>query len=123
MIHGVADSYSETAAYQPPTEQCSRSDSSEIGACRAVAQAENICPALEDCFCGNCACEMLKCEQYPDCQKVRQCALQNNCRGLDCIFACGDIAYGAGEWMTTLALDVADCGTANACPAACPLFP
>jgi hypothetical protein len=81
-----------------------------------------ICSALTSCFCDHCGCQFTLCDQYPDCRAVRQCALKNNCRGLDCIFACGDVAYGAGEWMTTLALEVAKCGTANSCPTACPLF-
>ena len=121
MVHGVLAGFAAAAPFVAP-EACASSSAPEIAACQTTATSENICEELKSCVCGHCACELNRCEDFPACAAVRECATANNCRGLDCIFACGEVSYQAGELMTSMALRVADCMTANSCPTACPLL-
>ena len=121
MVHGVHLGFAAATPFVPE-ESCSATSMPEIDACYDTAEAEAICTELTTCVCDHCACQLNRCEGYPDCAAVRKCATANNCRGLDCIFACGEVSYKAGELMSSMALSVADCMTTNSCPTACPLF-
>ncbi|HET6331640.1 MAG TPA: sialidase family protein [Polyangiales bacterium] len=123
MIHGVSSRWSEAHAADPDRFKttCEQSPDNEQQ-CDAIASGENICEELASCVCTSCACSILDCKKDSHCDAVRQCATKNNCRGIDCILSCQDVALEAGELMTTRALGVANCLTAHECPASCPPF-
>jgi hypothetical protein len=123
MVHDASTRWSEPRAVDPDRFKttCEQGAASAM-ACNAIASSENICEELASCACGHCACSMLDCRKDKDCDAVRQCATKNNCRGIDCILTCQDVALESGELMTTRALRVASCLSVNSCPSSCPAF-
>jgi hypothetical protein len=123
VIHGVSERWSDTRPVDPNRHAitCEQNESNAM-MCGGIAAVEDICEELASCACTNCACTFLECRKDPACDAVRQCATKNNCRGIDCIVACQSIALESGELMTSRALEVASCLSANSCPASCPAF-
>ncbi len=87
--------------------------------CSATLRSEEVCASLARCACDACVCPLLACEADPRCAAVRRCALDNDCRGSDCLFSCQEVALDAGERATARALDVTACLVRSGCPASC----
>jgi hypothetical protein len=119
-VHGVSDSWTaaKPRAADPPNT-CTKSDTAAVHKCEQTASTYVECPELVACACGGCLCTVDPCLADEDCRNVLVCAIDTNCRGMDCLLGCNDVALDSGEMKTTMALRIASCASQNSCPTMC----
>jgi CubicO group peptidase (beta-lactamase class C family) len=119
IVRSIAGTDQEEIPATPPPG--SSPDDPPLCRQRVEASFSGYCEEMHGCICDQCAPEMLDCHANESCQEILKCALEVECRGIECAGPCAEViarvggVQGAG---VALGLRVSECSTP--CPISCP---
>lgn len=95
--------------------------------CRTEAQEGygSYCEEVHGCACDGCSAQFLDCNTSEACSAIVNCALEQGCRGIECLTPCNEVIqqYGGaatGNIAVEMALQLSECTVTQNCALSCP---